>query len=83
MSEATWSEADGCYIQLTASGPRCVDPVVCSRTSKHGDILQITKRTPAGPYDVSIYDGVTGLLCESDTFSELSMAKRNLNELSR
>ena len=70
MSHAyRWDAGAGCYVMHTASGPRPHDPVIY-HIPEVGDIsVDVTKRTPSGPFDVTVWDIDTGLPVGTRTFA--------------
>jgi hypothetical protein len=64
-----WDAEAGCYVMNTASGPRPHNPVIY-HIPQIGDIsVDVSKRTPSGPYHVTVYDIDTGLSVGTRTFA--------------
>jgi hypothetical protein len=56
-----WDVEAGCYVMNTASGPRPHAPVIY-HIPEIGDMsVDVSKRSPSGPYDVTFHDIDTGL----------------------
>ena len=65
-----WDAEAGCYLMDTAAGPRPYDPVIY-HIPPTGDIsVDVTKRSPSGPFDVTVIDEDTGLSLGTRTFAD-------------
>ena len=69
-----WDGEAGCYVMDTAAGPRPFDLVIY-HIPQIGEIsVDVTKRTPSGPFDVTVWDNDTGLSVGTRTFAALRAA---------
>lgn len=65
-----WDAKAGCYVMDTASGPRPYDPVIY-HIPQIGDIsVDVSKRSPNGPYDVTVHNIETGLSVGTRSFAD-------------
>jgi hypothetical protein len=64
----------GRYIMDTAAGPRAYDPLVYHIPATRDISVDVTMRSPSGPYDVTVIDDDTGLSVGTRTFADFRAA---------